>query len=315
MSDCLSCSVANLSLSNFGGYNCERSDKDVSIEGLNTDMKSYEWRRDDDSHTKKTLVGVSNNETLVLLNQQIKISKKHIYVKRCQVKHYNELKQNLKSNEIILHVYFSGNYTNHQHQKVQSAYFDHSSFAVFTGCCCLISTDGSLIKESIVVVTESSDHSRITLSDYCISKAVHTLCKIQCTFQCTVNSRKEIAEYADKRVESITTLYSPECKLFVEPNVVAKVLNIPQTLQVDKVRRHTSKNGTLFLEFFCLTSDDKPSLTQDQRKEGDSEIRGHEGMDFKDESHRAKFREAENGSDWLCCLLCRSWFHGDCFYA
>ena len=190
MSDCLSCSVANLSLSNFGGYNCERSDKDVSIEGLNTDMKSYEWRRDDDSHTKKTLVGVSNNEALVLLNQQIKISKKHIYVKRCQVKHYNELKQNLKSNEIILHVYFSGNYTNHQHQKVQSAYFDHSSFAVFTGCCCLISTDGSLIKESIVVVTESSDHSRITLSDYCISKAVHTLCKIQCTFQCTVNSRK-----------------------------------------------------------------------------------------------------------------------------
>ena len=116
-------------------------------------------------------------------------------------------------------------------------------------------------------------------------------------------------------MESITTLYSPECKLFVEPNVVAKVLNIPQTLQVDKVRRHTSKNGTLFLEFFCLTSDDKPSLTQDQRKEGDSEIRGHEGMDFKDESHRAKSREAENGSDWLCCLLCRSWFHDDCFYA
>ena len=107
--DYLSCIVTNLSLSNFGGSNCESSDGDASddVEGINTDVKYYEWRRNDDSHVKKPLVGVSKNEALVLLRQQIKVLKKHIFVKRCQVKHYNELKQNLKKNEIILHVDFN----------------------------------------------------------------------------------------------------------------------------------------------------------------------------------------------------------------
>ena len=61
MGDSLSCSVTNLSLSNVGGSNCESSDSDVSddVEGINTYMKYYEWRRDDDNHVKKTLLGVS----------------------------------------------------------------------------------------------------------------------------------------------------------------------------------------------------------------------------------------------------------------
>ena len=89
--------MTNLSLFNFGGSNCESSDSDISddVEGINTDGKYYEWRGEDDSHVKKTLVGISKNEALVLLNQQIKLLKKHIYGKRCQVKHYNILKQKI----------------------------------------------------------------------------------------------------------------------------------------------------------------------------------------------------------------------------
>ena len=51
------------------------------------------------------------------------------------------------------------------------------------------------------------------------------------------------------------------------------------------------------------------------QKEGDPEISGHEGMDVKDECHSAKCREAENDLDWLCCPLCRIYFHEDSFYA
>ena len=93
MGDCLSCCVTNLSLYSFGRSSYERSDSDVSddAEGINTDVKHYEWRRHDGRYTKKTLVGVSKNEELVLLNQQIKILKKLIYVKKCQVKHYNKI--------------------------------------------------------------------------------------------------------------------------------------------------------------------------------------------------------------------------------
>ena len=93
MGDCLSCCVTNLSLYSFGRSSYERSDSDVSddAEGINTDVKHYEWRRHDGRYTKKTLVGVSKNEELVLLNQQIKILKKLIYVKKWQVKHYNKI--------------------------------------------------------------------------------------------------------------------------------------------------------------------------------------------------------------------------------
>ena len=73
------------------------------------------------------------------------------------------VKQNFKSNEIILHV---ENYKNQQQHEVQSAYFGHSSFALFTACCYLRSMDGSLIKESLVVVTESPDYSRTLREKY-----------------------------------------------------------------------------------------------------------------------------------------------------
>ena len=60
---------------------------------------------------------------------------------------------------------------------------------------------------------------------------------------------ERVCKYANKRVESITTLYLPECKLFVEPNEVAKVPKIPQTLPVHKVIRHMSKNVIVCLQF------------------------------------------------------------------
>ena len=51
MGDCLSFRVAKISLSNFGGSNCESSDSDVSgYVKVNTDVKYYEWSRNDDSH-------------------------------------------------------------------------------------------------------------------------------------------------------------------------------------------------------------------------------------------------------------------------
>ena len=136
MGDCLSFRVTKNSLSNFGGSNCESSDSDVSnYVKVNTDVKYYEWSCNDDNHEKKTLVAVSKNERFVLLNQQIKILNKHTYDKRCQVKYYQELKQNLKSKYLIFDVDFRKNYKNQQQREVQTGYFSHSSFALFAACC------------------------------------------------------------------------------------------------------------------------------------------------------------------------------------
>ena len=54
---------------------------------------------------------------------KLKFLNKHTYDKRCQVKHYKELKQNLKSMEITFHVDFSKNYKNQQQHEVHTGYF------------------------------------------------------------------------------------------------------------------------------------------------------------------------------------------------
>ena len=44
-------------------------------------------------------------------------------------------KQNLKSNEVILSVDFSWNYNNKQKDKIQSVYFGHEAFTIYTAAC------------------------------------------------------------------------------------------------------------------------------------------------------------------------------------
>ena len=53
----------------------------------------------------------------------------NIYIQFSELKY---LKRNLKSDEIILSVDFSHNYENKQVHEIQSAYFSHEAFAVFT---------------------------------------------------------------------------------------------------------------------------------------------------------------------------------------
>ena len=45
------------------------------------------------------------------------------------------LKQNLESNEVILSIDFSRNYNNKQKHEIQSAYFGHEAFTIYTAEC------------------------------------------------------------------------------------------------------------------------------------------------------------------------------------
>ena len=53
----------------------------------------------------------------------------YIFVKRTQNTHYNRLKENLKTNEFIIHVDYSENYKDKEQDEIQSAYFGHNSFS------------------------------------------------------------------------------------------------------------------------------------------------------------------------------------------
>ena len=68
-----------------------------------------------------------------------------MFVKRTQNTHYNRLKENLKTNEFIIHVDYSKNYKCKEQDEIRSAYFGHNSFSIFTASCYTHEIDGALL--------------------------------------------------------------------------------------------------------------------------------------------------------------------------
>ena len=55
-----------------------------------------------------------------MFNDNIKILKKHIYIKRAQVNSYHEINVFLSENDLMFHVDFAESYKNDQQDAIQS---------------------------------------------------------------------------------------------------------------------------------------------------------------------------------------------------
>ena len=67
------------------------------------DVEYYEWAKVDEN-VKKVVKSVDIEEAIEFFNEQVETLKAHVFVKRIQNTHYNQLKENLKTNEFIIHV-------------------------------------------------------------------------------------------------------------------------------------------------------------------------------------------------------------------
>ena len=83
-----------------------------------------------DGKVKKVVNSADVEEAIELFNEQVKILKAPIFVKRTQNSHYNRLKENLKANEFIIHVDYSENYKDKEQDDIQSAYFGHNQWRI-----------------------------------------------------------------------------------------------------------------------------------------------------------------------------------------
>ena len=72
------------------------------------------------------------------------------------------------------YVDFAESYRNNQQNEIQSAYFGKQSFSLFTSCCYLEGATSEIRNKSVVVVTENSDHNRIT-SMSCLKEVIYTM--------------------------------------------------------------------------------------------------------------------------------------------
>ena len=100
----------------------------------------------------------------------VTVIKRHIFTKR-QQKAYNNIKQNLTSYEIMIHLDYSENYKSSQNE-IQSAYFGNVSFRLFNACTYYRQiSDGTLAKILMTITTEYSDKDWVT-SISCFNKAI-----------------------------------------------------------------------------------------------------------------------------------------------
>ena len=91
----------------------------------------YSWQKVD-GKVQKTCLTASRRELVNMFNTQILVLKKHMIVKCEQNNFYNNVKDNLEENEVLVHVDYSDNYSIKDQQKIQSAYFGHNAFSIFT---------------------------------------------------------------------------------------------------------------------------------------------------------------------------------------
>ena len=75
---------------------------------------------------------------------------------------------------MLVHVDFVESYRNDQQNEIQSAYFGNQIFSLFTSCCYFKGATREIRNKSVVVVTENSDHNRIT-SMSCLKKIIDTV--------------------------------------------------------------------------------------------------------------------------------------------
>ena len=80
----------------------------------------------------------------------------------------------IKLNYLLVNVDFTESYTNDQQNEIQSAYFGNQSFSLFTSCCYFKGVTSEIKNKSVVVLTENSDHNRIT-SMSCLKKVIDTV--------------------------------------------------------------------------------------------------------------------------------------------
>ena len=179
--ECEKCSSINVSRKDFNIDLVSDSDLENSTTSVSycddkdqgATVAFYKWARED-TKLKKMLSKESIDSAIRKFKSTITKLKHHMYVKHVQFNYYNNIKNNLGKSDLLVHVEYSESYENKQQHEIQSAYFGHTTFSIFTACCYLPDSEDNLVSESITVTRELPDHSRST-AIACVSKVIENV--------------------------------------------------------------------------------------------------------------------------------------------
>ena len=209
MGNCESCPRVEIEFTTTLHSDTLASDSDTTSSDESSAITYYRWMTVD-KKVQKVACEIEKHDVQDILCEKIKELKQHLHVYWEQHKTYNEIKNGLKPNEILVHVDFAENYENKQQSEVQSAYFGHDSFSLFTACC-YTNTDGIVENLNFVITTEAKDHSRFAA--HCLIKKVIEIVRERINLgddQETIVhlwSDRCASQYRSKYVFRVTTLF------------------------------------------------------------------------------------------------------------
>ena len=130
--------------------------------------------------------------------------------------------------------------------------------------------------------------------------------------------QKIFAEYANKTISGITSIYMSMYELLTEPDNIENVPKIPETFSIHKVTRSLNEDNVCFIDFFRVANDEDTFFTQFYRKDDNLEVCGHEilpllfDVDQTCAFCKAKYVALKEKEDWLQCNQCEQWLHLSC---
>ena len=132
---CLNCPSASVSLddraSSLTSSSSSESEDGSDSDNDYSELKYFQWLSID-GKTNKPLVSTPFGEVEAILKAKIKELKLHTFVRNEQYKAYNNLKNEMPPNVMLLHVDYAESYENKQQDECQSACFGHMTFILFT---------------------------------------------------------------------------------------------------------------------------------------------------------------------------------------
>lgn len=125
------------------------------------EVKLKQWRRID-SKVRKIETTETGSHVVALLKEKVydKGYLIHVYNIYRQFRELKTLKNKLALDEAIVSVDFARNYDNKQAAEIQSAYFGHDTFTLYTACCYLKDCNGKLESFPLGIVSNEANHDR-----------------------------------------------------------------------------------------------------------------------------------------------------------
>ena len=120
--------------------------------------------------------------------------------------------------------------------------------------------------------------------------------------KCLIKNAKHFAEYANKTISGITSIYITINELLTDSDNIENAPKIPETLSIHKVTRSFSEDNIFSLISFVWLM---TMISQFYRKDNEPEVCGHENLpllfvvDQTCAFYKAKYVASKEKKDWL----------------